>query len=246
MMKAQAKERRGPSRATVVGWAAVVALVGVGVLAVAARPERAAPVVPPEANAAGPTLPLTVEQEPDLLLAARTKGDSAAPITIYEVADFQCPACREFWEETLPGIEREYVRTGKVRLVFVNFPIVSLHRNAPAAHLVAMCAAQHGRFWPMHDLLFEKQVEWQALADPQAFFRTLAQTLGLTGEMLQACASGGRLQAMVEMETETLARSGVRSTPSFIVQGALLAGAAPLSVWRPILDSISTAVAAAR
>jgi protein-disulfide isomerase len=233
------------------GVATLAALVGIGVAAVAVRKDRSAAgaaVVPPV-----PTLPLTVEPQPvptqqdvDLLIAARTKGDAAAPITIYEVADFQCPACREFWKETLPGIEREYIRTGKARLIFVNFPIVSLHRNAPAAHLVAMCAAQHGRFWPVHDLLFSGQAEWQSLAEPQPYFEKLAESAGLTAEALQGCQSAGRLRFLVDAETETLARAGVRSTPSFIVQGAILAGAAPLSEWRPILDSIFAAVTAAR
>lgn len=244
------RERRGSRRVTVAGVAAVLALIGIGVAAMATRKDRegatAERAASPAVAGATPGLPLAVEQEPDLLILSRTKGDSAAPITIYEVADFQCPACREFWKETLPGLEREYIRTGKARIVFINFPIASIHRNAIAAHVAAMCAAQHGRFWTMHDLLYEQQLEWGQLADPQPFFRKLAAQAGLTVDALQSCETTGRARFLVDAETETLARAGVRSTPSFIVQGALLAGAAPLVVWRPILDSIYAAVTAGR
>jgi protein-disulfide isomerase len=229
---------------------ALLVLIGIGVAAMATRKGRQGAgdgtASPPVPATPGPGLPLAVDQEPDLLIPARTKGDSAAPITIYEVADFQCPACREFWKETLPGLEREYIRTGKARIVFINFPIASIHRNAIAAHVVAMCAAQHGRFWTMHDLLYEQQLEWGQLADPQPLFRRLGAQAGLSADALQSCETTGRARFLVDAETETLARAGVRSTPSFIVQGALLAGAAPLAVWRPILDSIYAAVAAGR
>ena len=90
-------------------------------------------------------------------LAARSKGASSAPVTVYEMADFQCPACRVFSVTVLPIIEREYVQTGKVRWVFINLPLTSLHPNAIAAAEVAMCAARQGRFWPTHDALYQQQ-----------------------------------------------------------------------------------------
>jgi protein-disulfide isomerase len=65
-------------------------------------------------------------------LAARTKGRTTAPVTVYEMADFQCPACRRFALTTLPLIDRDYIQTGKVRWVFVNFPLTQIHRNALA------------------------------------------------------------------------------------------------------------------
>src|SRR5690348_10355143 len=96
-------------------------------------------------------------------IAARTKGRSDAPITIYEMSDFQCPYCRQFALETLPLLERDYIATGKVRMVFINFPLTNVHKNAIVAAEVAMCAAQQQRFWPMHDLLFRHQPEWAQL-----------------------------------------------------------------------------------
>src|SRR3989442_4952167 len=95
-------------------------------------------------------------------LAARSKGRPGAPVTVYEMSDFQCPYCRSFALTTLPILEREYVQTGKVRLVYINLPLPYLHANALAAALVATCAARQGKFWPMHDALFQHHEAWAA------------------------------------------------------------------------------------
>src|SRR5881628_2783703 len=98
-------------------------------------------------------------------LAARSKGRRDAPVTVYEMSDFQCPYCRDFALNTLPTLEREYVASGKVRFVFINLPLTKLHANAVAAAEAAMCAAQQQKFWPMHDLLFQRQAVWAARTD---------------------------------------------------------------------------------
>src|SRR5207245_2848170 len=77
-------------------------------------------------------------QAPDPL-AARTKGSSGAPITVYEMSDFQCPYCREFALNTMPKLERQYIRTGKVRFIYINLPLINVHKNAAAAAQAAMC-----------------------------------------------------------------------------------------------------------
>src|SRR5262245_1413166 len=100
------------------------------------------------------------QQDP---ISARTKGRPTAPVTVYEMADFQCPACRQFTLTTFPVIDRNYIQTGKVRWVFVNFPLTEIHKNAFAAAQVAMCAARQNRFWPMHDLLYQQQPAWADL-----------------------------------------------------------------------------------
>src|SRR5207249_9488018 len=89
-------------------------------------------------------------------LVARSRGRLNAPVTVYEMSDFQCPYCRAFALATLPLLEREYVTTGKVRFVYINLPLPSLHANATAAAEAAMCAARQSRFWTMHDLRSEE------------------------------------------------------------------------------------------
>lgn len=199
---------------------------------------------PGEAPGQAPAVaaPSVADQDGDLLLDARTRGSPTAPITIYEVSDFQCPWCRKFWEETQPVLEREYVQTGKVRFIFINFPVPQIHPNAAAAHEHAMCAAQQGRFWPMHDLLFSHQATWAEPGDPGPALGALADSAQVERGALAACLAAGKVRALVAGERQATAQAGVRSTPSFIVNGALLAGHAPIDDWRPILDSIYAVV----
>lgn len=180
-------------------------------------------------------------QGPDAeMLAQRTRGKATAPITIYEIADFQCPACRSFWANTEPALLKDYIATGKAKLIFVNFPITQLHHNSAAAHEFAMCAARQNRFWPVHDLLYRHQESWAELTDPSAYFSSLADSAHLQQDSLKACLDSGVMRTLVASEAEDAFRAGIRSTPSFIVNRALLTGAAPISAWKPILDSIYT------
>jgi len=185
----------------------------------------------------GPAAPPGPRQAPDPL-AARTRGRSDAPVTVYEMSDFQCPYCREFALGTLPLLEREYVQAGKVRFVYINLPLSSVHKNAATAAEVAVCAARQERFWPMHDLLFRHQSQWSALGSPRAYLRALGDSAGLDSARLTQCVASGAAAAEVQRDAERARRSGATSTPTFYIEGALLEGAAPITVFRAVLDSI--------
>lgn len=177
----------------------------------------------------------------DDLRAARTKGSPAAPITIYDMSDFQCPACALFVRTTLPALEREYVATGKVRLVFVNFPL-PMHPNAEPAAELAMCAARQGKFWRMHDVLYRTQERWAELREPGAFFLALGDSAGVDRTQLAHCVRSGATRNLVKSDADGAIRSGAHSTPSFYIEGGreggIVAGAVPIAALRPILDSI--------
>jgi protein-disulfide isomerase len=174
----------------------------------------------------------------DFLLRQRSKGSEDAPVTVYEMSDFQCPYCRRHALETFPELDREYVATGKVRWVFINFPIPQLHPNATAAAEFAMCAARLDHFWPIHDLLFRNQESWERLADPGPFLLTLADSARIPRNDLLPCLVNHETRDLVRSDAEGAARIGVSSTPTFIIEGGLLRGAAPASDFKPILDSI--------
>ncbi|HXE59017.1 MAG TPA: DsbA family protein [Gemmatimonadales bacterium] len=204
-------------------------------LGAGALPPAAGPIAGPPAVAGSPT---PAQARDSFLLAARSKGSASAPITVFEMSDFQCPYCRRHALETFPELERDYVATGKVRWVFVNFPLTQIHANAAPAAELAMCAAKLGRFWPMHDILFKHQRVWAPLKEPGPFFLSLADSIGLPRGAIQRCVERGETRRLVRADAEGAARSGASSTPTFYIEGGLLPGAAPAPVFRRILDSL--------
>jgi len=217
-----------------------VAAVVLGVLALT-RDSREASAEPPTRQAAAPPYRPGAGLQSGTYLAARTKGSPDAPITVLEASDFQCPYCRVFWKETLPLLQKEYIDTGKMKLVFLNLPLTSLHPNAAAAAQFAMCAAAQNRFWPAHDLLYQYQDQWAPLADPSAYFSALAENAGLDRAKLQTCLQDPSIREAIQLEAQRSFQAGLRSTPSFVINGGQLDGAQPIDVWRPILDSIYAA-----
>lgn len=173
--------------------------------------------------------------------ANRSLGSASAPVTVYEMSDFQCPFCRRHALETMPALEREYVKTGKVRWVFINFPIPEIHPNAVPAAEFAMCAARSGKFWQAHRLLFTHQPAWAKLGNPASFLLSLADSLKLPRRPLLFCLQDPAVRRAVEAEAQGSMRAGANSTPSFYIEGGLLVGAQPAEVFRPILDSVIAA-----
>lgn len=177
----------------------------------------------------------------DPMLAARTKGSPDAPITVYEMSDFQCPFCLTFYKDFWPTILEEYVETGKVKFTFLNLPLISLHAHAAEAHEYAMCAAAQDQFWPMHDRLFETQETWSPMQDATLHFVTLAEQLDLDRAAFKQCIESGSVRSIVASDVQMAVQNGLQSTPTFIIEGGAVQGILPLDDWRAILDSIYAA-----
>jgi protein-disulfide isomerase len=184
------------------------------------------------------TAPLAAQAAPSL--APRSRGAETAPITVYEMSDFQCPYCRRFALNTFPALDREYISTGKVRWVFINYPLTMIHPNAAVAAEVAMCAARAGKFWDVHDLLFRNQSTWAPLTEPGAFFLTLADSAAIPAAPFRKCLADRATLQEIASDAKGASQSGATSTPSFYIEGGLLPGAQPVEVFRQILDSIYT------
>jgi protein-disulfide isomerase len=175
---------------------------------------------------------------PKDILAERSLGSPTAPITVYEMSDFQCPYCRRHALDVFPTLDQAFVKTGKVRWIFINFPLTSIHPNAAAAAELALCGARVGKFWPLHDLLFKYQDTWAPLKEPGPFLLSLADSAGAPHQATQECLTGGAARPELEADAEGAHRAGARSTPTFYIEGGLLVGAQPPEVWKQILDSI--------
>jgi len=158
---------------------------------------------------------LQVPSEPVPISGAPAVGDARARVALIEFSDFQCPFCGKFVREAWPDIERDFVRTGKIRLIFRNFPLV-IHSLAQPAAESALCAMRQGQFWPMHDRLFADQ----SRLDP-ATIRGYAQALGMELNQFDACVSGHETRDHVRTDAELAKTLGVGGTPTFLV-GVLL------------------------
>lgn len=171
-------------------------------------------------------------------LGARSLGSATAPVTVYEMSDFQCPYCRRHAIDVFPLLDQTFIKTGKVHWVFINFPLTSIHPNAAAAAELAVCAARLGKFWPLHDLLFKYQDTWAPLKEPGPFLLSLADSASVPHQAMEECLTTGAARPEIEADVDGARRSGAQSTPTFYIEGGLLVGAQPPEVWKQILDSI--------
>jgi protein-disulfide isomerase len=168
----------------------IVATCGVLVWANRGRIWPPSPTVPP------PDAPISIEGAP-------TKGDPVAPVVIVMYTDYQCPYCARFERETLPILVRDYIDTGKVRLVVRHHPLEAIHPLAFEAALAATCAGHQGRFWEVHERLFERQKALDAES-----FTAIALEAGLDIATFRGCTANPETAALVRADSEKRTRGG--------------------------------------
>ncbi|HET7233580.1 MAG TPA: thioredoxin domain-containing protein [Longimicrobium sp.] len=172
---------------------------------------------------------------------ARQHGSQYAKVTIYEVSDFQCPYCKMFFDSTYAKFDSAYVRTGKVRLVFINFPL-PMHNQAFAASKAAMCAGAQGKFWEMHDRLFQRQHDWRDQADAPQRFAAYARELGVNAAQFRDCVDNDRISSLVVNDVMQASGAQVNSTPTFILnREKILPGAIPFAELAREVDALLAA-----
>lgn len=156
-----------------------------------------------------------------------TRGDPAAPITILELGDFGCSACAQFAQETLPAFYERFVATGRVYWRFLPFELGPF-RHSQKALKAAICADEQRGFWPMHDLLYERQPDWQRTRNPSAVFRELISELALDTAAFNGCYDDDRTKDRAKALTRRGREFRVRGTPAFRVCGRWIYGALSL------------------
>jgi len=202
---------------------------------------RAAPAPQPAQQTAQPNTPqifmVSLDDDP-------VKGNPNAPVTVVEYSDFQCPFCTRFFQQTLPLIEENYIDTGKVKFVYKDLPLDSLHPNARAAHIAAECADEQGKFWEYHDALFEKQPQWSNLAsfELQNKFTEFATDMGLQAASFESCMQSPNIADEVNKDILEAASFGASGTPTFFIgnenDGFIkIIGAQPFVVFQSVIDS---------
>ena len=162
------------------------------------------------------------------------KGKSDAKVTIVEYSDYQCPFCGRFYSETLPQIIKEYVDTGKAKLVLKDFPL-SFHQFAQKAAEAAHCAREQkgdDGYWAMHDKIFSNQ-ESLSLENINAW----ARELSLNGAKFTDCLGSGKMAGIVQKGFKEGQEDGIQGTPACLINGNLLSGAQPFSAFKSIIDA---------
>lgn len=203
-----------------------------------ATPTRPAPAAATPAPAASSERSprRVVVQGVDLTGVGYDKGSPTAPLVVVNFSDFGCPFCGSFARQTEPEIEKEYVQTGKVFFKYVPFVMGMFPNGDQAAHAVE-CAAEQGRFWPMHDALYANQAEWKKARDPLPAFERYAKGIGLDASRFAKCYAIPDVNPSTMRANIAAGRLGIRVTPSFIVNGKGVEGALPLPQFRQLLDA---------
>ncbi|HXW01291.1 MAG TPA: DsbA family protein [Anaerolineae bacterium] len=164
--------------------------------------------------------------------ARHFQGDANAPITLVEFGDFNCGYCGKWAHETLPLIDEKYIKTGKVRMAYVHYPI--LGDDSMTAAEGAECAAQQDKFWDYHNTLYANQ----GIGFTPANLTKLANDLGLDQATFEQCLANFTDRPSLEDDIRLSQVMGVRGTPAFLVNGIPLAGAYPYEDFERIIEGI--------
>ena len=157
------------------------------------------------------------------------RGGKNAKVTLVEFSDFQCPFCSQH----APTIDRLLADYGdKIRLVYKHFPLSNIHPNAQKAGEAAECANEQGKFWEMHDKLFENQ---QALTNED--LKRYATTIGLNAGKFNDCLDSGKMASKVSDDYQEGLKKGVQGTPATFVDGVLVSGAQPYENFKAAIDA---------
>jgi len=208
-------------------WAVVALSIGFAACATEAESAQERSVVPSDQQVAG--------ERAD---KARVRGEENAPIRIVEVSDFQCPYCRQFFDETYAQIDSAYIQTGKASYLWVGYANPG-HGRAWPAMAAAYCAGAVGKFWPMHDVLFQKQGEWGSAPDPAVNFGGYADDLNIDGESFESCLRNSLLAPLMLRDYTSVMGAGISSTPYFILADSIaIRGAADYATFSSALDTL--------
>src|SRR5260221_581027 len=186
--------------------------------------------------------PLTTDTVAPLASGPRgvVRGPDSARVEIMEFSDFECPYCGRFAVLSMPDVEQRILSTGRARWRFVHFPLQG-HTKSPYAHLAAACANEQGKFWPMHDLIYQNQEDWSVSTSYQQLIDGLAERAGLDKSRYASCISERRAWGQVLADKRLGDSLGLNGTPTFFVNGRELRDVPTVDQLVRIVDSLAPA-----
>lgn len=160
------------------------------------------------------------------------KGNASSTVIIVEYSDFQCPACRTYYSMT-KELTAEF--GDKIAFVYRHFPLIEIHSNAMLAAQAAEAAGKQGKFWEMHNLLFEKQSEWADTSDVRPLFESYAILLGISVDQFKTDWASSEVKNFVRAQRTHAIKSGMQGTPTFFVNGEQIENPATADAFRIII-----------
>lgn len=155
---------------------------------------------------------------------SKCEGNKNAKVTIIEYSDFQCPFCKQYFDETYNKLKKDYIDTNKVYYVFKDYPLPT-HPQAPKAAESANCAAEQNKFWAMHDTLFKNQSQWSGQSNAIEIFKKFAGNLKLDQQKFDQCLDSGKYETYTKNEQSEGLKMGVSGTPTLFINGKKIVGA---------------------
>lgn len=178
-----------------------------------------------------------------LVAGKNTIGSPKAKVTVVEFADFQCPACGAFYPDA-KKIVSDY--NGKIHYVYRHYPLPS-HKNARAAAQAAEAAGAQGKFWQMHDKLFDMQAQWAEGDNPTELFTSFAKELKLDETKFKKAVEENTHNDIIQKDIQDGNKAGVNSTPTVFVNGKKVEGATSIAdLTAKVRSAIDTELQAAK
>ncbi|HTY39793.1 MAG TPA: DsbA family protein [Candidatus Paceibacterota bacterium] len=191
-------------------------------------------------TAAAPTQQPTGDTSKILAIGSRdvVLGDPKAPVTVIEYADYQCPFCGRFFTQVTNPLRDDYIKSGKVKMVFRDFAFLGPESTAAAE--AAECAKDQGKYWLFHDALFNAEIadgqENSGNLTPTLFLK-LAKDVGMDTKAFGTCVDSHKYADEVQKSAADGRAIGVQATPTTFVDGQMISGAIPYSQFKSAIDA---------
>lgn len=169
------------------------------------------------------------------LASTHTEGSTTSGVVLVEYGDYQCPACGQYYP-----VVKALVETYKDRITFQfrNFPLESLHQNARAGARAAEAANIQGKFWEMHDILYENQTSWQGSSDPLTLFTQYAQQVGVADSAkFETDYKSAAVNDIISADVKEGQKFGITGTPTFILDGKKIDNPRDAADFNKIIDA---------
>lgn len=166
-------------------------------------------------------------------------GQEEGIITVTEFVDFECPACAGFYPIVTQVKE---LFSDQVRFEIKHFPLVQIHQNAQAAHRASQAAANQGKFWEMHDLIFERQQSWNQSTSAPSIFEDYARELELDMDQYTSEVGTSEILAVINADIELGKTLGVTGTPTFFIDGVQIEDISTISTVESFSEVIQNAI----